>query len=75
MLSCYYFMSYKPLKKRLKQLLAPDFFTTVGICAASPPHDGSSSSVVGETLQESHTKTFADYLVSVVQFTLRILSK
>lgn len=66
MISCYYFLSYKPLKKWLKQLLALDFFTTVGICVASPPHDGSSSSVVGETLQESHTKTFADYWVSVV---------
>ena len=57
--------------KMIMLSLIPD----VGICAASPPHDGSSSSVVGETLQESHTKTFADYLVFVVQFTLRILSK
>lgn len=48
------FLSYKPLKKRLKQLSAPECFTAVGFCAASPPHDGtgSSSSVVGELFQE-----------------------
>lgn len=47
-----YFLSYKPLKKRLKQLSAPDFFTAVGICTASPPHGGSSSSVVDDTHRE-----------------------
>lgn len=46
------FLSYKPLKKRLKQLSAPECFTAVGFCAASPPHDGSSSSVVDELFQE-----------------------
>uniref|UniRef100_A0A0D6R4Z7 SPX domain-containing protein n=1 Tax=Araucaria cunninghamii TaxID=56994 RepID=A0A0D6R4Z7_ARACU len=46
------FLSYKPLKKRLKQLSAPECFTAVGFCAASPPHDGSSTSVVEAALEE-----------------------
>jgi len=46
------FLSYKPLKKRLKQVFAPEWFTDVGICPASPPHDGSSSSVVDKFIQE-----------------------
>eukprot|EP00252_Welwitschia_mirabilis_P000102 TRINITY_DN1006_c0_g1_i1.p1 TRINITY_DN1006_c0_g1~~TRINITY_DN1006_c0_g1_i1.p1 ORF type:complete len:397 (-),score=98.64 TRINITY_DN1006_c0_g1_i1:264-1454(-) len=46
------FLSYKPLKKRLKQLSAPECFTAVGFCAISPTHDGSSTSVVDTALQE-----------------------
>jgi len=44
-----YFLSYKPLKKQLKQLSVPECFTAVGFCAASPSHDGV---VDHETLQE-----------------------
>lgn len=46
------FLSYKPLKKRLKQVAGPEWFTAVGFCAASPQHDGSSSSVVDKFIQE-----------------------
>eukprot|EP01018_Ginkgo_biloba_P012878 Gb_15041 [translate_table: standard] len=46
------FLSYKPLKKRLKQLSAPECFTVVGLCESSPPHDGNSTSVVDAALQE-----------------------
>ncbi|KAH9316948.1 hypothetical protein KI387_018717 [Taxus chinensis] len=46
------FLSYKPLKKRLKQLSAPECFTAVGFCASSPPHEGSSASVLDAALEE-----------------------
>eukprot|EP01018_Ginkgo_biloba_P008364 Gb_09400 [translate_table: standard] len=39
------FLAYKPLKKRLKQISAPDFFTGVGFYALNLPRDGHSTSV------------------------------
>lgn len=46
------FLSYKPLKKRLKQLSDPEYLEAVMFCAPSPPLNGNTTSVVDAALIE-----------------------
>ncbi|GLJ56126.1 hypothetical protein SUGI_1204920 [Cryptomeria japonica] len=46
------FLSYKPLKKRLKQLSDPEYLEAVMFCTPSPPLNGNTTSVVDAALIE-----------------------